>query len=110
MAARVLDHEPHQLRRSAPGCAARLDDGGDDFIGRILEWVPEPVREVLRPVVKHAFRMGKVAEVYPFPQQHYLNSLSKAWMATTTSLSMAESGLSGNVSSITQQGTWTPPS
>ncbi|WP_186768155.1 RNase A-like domain-containing protein [Streptomyces qinzhouensis] len=79
------------------------DDGGDDFIRGILEWVPELVRDVLRPVVKHAFRMGKVAEVYPFPQQHYLNSLSKAWMATTTSLSLAESGLTGNISSITQQ-------
>lgn len=79
------------------------DDGGDDFIRRLLEWVPEPVRDVLRPVVKHAFRMGKVADVYPYPQQHHLNSLSKAWMATTASLSMAESGLTGNVSSITQQ-------
>jgi hypothetical protein len=54
-------------------------------------------------VVEHAFRMGKVAEVYPFPQQHYLNSLSQAWMAATSSLSTAESGLTGNVSSITQQ-------
>ncbi|MGW7073373.1 RNase A-like domain-containing protein [Streptomyces sp. NPDC054855] len=79
------------------------DDGGDDFIRRLLEWVPEPVRDVLRPVVKHAFRMGKVADVYPYPQQHHLNSLSKAWMATTASLSMAESGLTGSVSSITQQ-------
>ncbi|MEU0335832.1 RNase A-like domain-containing protein [Streptomyces sp. NPDC006193] len=79
------------------------DDGGDDFVRRLLEWVPEPVRDVLRPVVKHAFRMGKVAEVYPFPQQHYLNSLSQAWLATTTALSLAESGLTGNVSSITLQ-------
>ncbi|MEU2494623.1 RNase A-like domain-containing protein [Streptomyces sp. NPDC007883] len=88
---------------SVPNLKWGDDDGGDDFIRRILEWVPEPVRDVLRPVVKHAFRMGKVAEVYPFPQQHYLNSLSKAWMATTTSLSIAESGLTGNVGSITQQ-------
>ncbi|WP_409469022.1 RNase A-like domain-containing protein [Streptomyces sp. HC307] len=65
--------------------------------------MPEPVREVLRPIVKHAFRMGKVADVYPYPQQHYLNSLSKAWMAMTTTLSMSESALTGNVSSITQQ-------
>ncbi|MFF7259090.1 hypothetical protein ACFZCL_02165 [Streptomyces sp. NPDC008159] len=54
-------------------------------------------------MVKHAFRMGKVAEVYPFPQQHYLSSLSKAWMATATSLSVAESGLTGNANSITRQ-------
>lgn len=88
---------------SVPNLKWGDDDGGDDFIRRLLEWVPEPVREVLRPVVKHAFRMGKVADVYPFPQQHYLNSLSKAWMATTTTLSSVENGLTGNVSSITQQ-------
>lgn len=88
---------------SVPNLKWGDDDGGDDFVRRLLEWVPEPVREVLRPVVKHAFRMGKVAEVYPFPQQHYLNSLSKAWMATTTTLSSVEDGLTGNVSSITQQ-------
>ncbi|GAA4001542.1 hypothetical protein GCM10022384_55540 [Streptomyces marokkonensis] len=89
---------------SVPNLKWGDDDGGDDFIRRLLEWVPGPVRDVLRPVVKHAFRMGKVAEVYPFPQQHYLNSLSKAWgMTTTVTLSTVETGLSGNVSSITQQ-------
>ncbi|MBQ0825676.1 RNase A-like domain-containing protein [Streptomyces tagetis] len=100
---------PPQVIEKAPayGSVPNLkwgdDDGGDDFIRRVLEWVPEPIRDVLRPVVKHAFRMGKVAEVYPFPQQHYLNSLSQAWMATTTPLSTAESALTGNVGSITQQ-------
>ncbi|MGQ5229430.1 RNase A-like domain-containing protein [Streptomyces sp. yara] len=79
------------------------DDGGDDFIRRILEWVPGPIRDLLRPVVKHAFRMGKVAEVYPFPQQHYLNSLSQAWMAVNAPLSTAEQALSGHVAGITQQ-------
>ncbi|MFC5958150.1 RNase A-like domain-containing protein [Streptomyces pratens] len=88
---------------SVPNLKWGDDDGGDDFIRRVLEWVPEPVRDVLRPVVKHAFRMGKVAEVYPFPQQHHLNSLSQAWMAVTVPLSTAEQGLTGNVSSITQQ-------
>ncbi|MFD7401651.1 RNase A-like domain-containing protein [Streptomyces sp. NPDC059866] len=98
---KVIDKPP--AYGSVPNLKWGDDDGGDDFIRRLLEWVPEPVRDVLRPVVKHAFRMGKVADVYPFPQQHYLNLLSKAWMATTTSLSMAESGLTGNISSITQQ-------
>ncbi|WP_175499886.1 RNase A-like domain-containing protein [Streptomyces sp. CC77] len=79
------------------------DDGGDDFLRSLLEWVPEPVREVLRPVVKHAFRMGKVAEVYPYPQQHYLYALHQAWLGMTAPLSMAESALTGYVDSITQQ-------
>lgn len=98
---KVIDKPP--AYGSVPNLKWGDDDGGDDFVRRLLEWVPEAVRDVLRPVVKHAYRMGKVADVYPYPQQHYLNSLSKAWMATTTSLSMAESGLTGNVSSITQQ-------
>lgn len=88
---------------SVPNLKWGDDDGGDDFIRRVLEWVPEPIRDVLRPVVKHAFRMGKVADVYPFPQQHYLNSLHQAWMAATIPLSTAEQGLTGNVSSITLQ-------
>ncbi|MDH6227825.1 RNase A-like domain-containing protein [Streptomyces sp. MJP52] len=98
---KVVEKEP--AYGSVPNLKWGDDDGGDDFLRELLEWVPEPVREVLRPVVKHAFRMGKVAEVYPYPQQHYLNSLSQAWMAATTPLSMTESGLTGNVSSITQQ-------
>ncbi|HZF93130.1 RNase A-like domain-containing protein [Streptomyces sp.] len=108
-ATRAVTQAPPQVIDKAPvyGPVPNLkwgdDDGGDDFLRSVLEWVPEPVREVLRPIVKHAFRMGKVAEVYPYPQQHYLNSLSKAWMAMTTTLSMSESALTGNVSSITQQ-------
>ncbi|WP_158771606.1 RNase A-like domain-containing protein [Streptomyces sp. NRRL S-340] len=98
---KVIDKAP--AYGSVPNLKWGDDDGGDDFVRRLLEWVPGPVRDLLRPVVKHAFRMGKVADVYPFPQQHYLNSLSQAWMATTVPLSTAESGLSGNVSSITQQ-------
>ncbi|MFG2128520.1 RNase A-like domain-containing protein [Streptomyces sp. NPDC048751] len=79
------------------------DDGGDDFIRSILEWIPDLVWHIIRPLLEHAFRWGKVAEVYPFPQQHYLNSLSQAWSNTTMSLSMTESGLTGLVSGITQQ-------
>ncbi|WP_328563761.1 RNase A-like domain-containing protein [Streptomyces coelicoflavus] len=99
---KVIDKPP--AYGSVPNLKWGDDDGGDDFIRRLLEWVPGPVRDVLRPVVEHAFRMGKVAEVYPYPQQHYLNSLSQAWGTNTTvTLSTVESGLSGNVSSITQQ-------
>ncbi|WP_197287485.1 RNase A-like domain-containing protein [Streptomyces apocyni] len=98
---KVIEEAP--VYGSVPNLKWGDDDGGDDFIRTLLEWVPGPVREVLRPIVKHAYRMGKVAEVYPYPQQHYLDSLSKAWMAMTMTLSMAESTLTGNVSSITQQ-------
>ncbi|GEM_PF-3434726 len=98
-----------QVIEKAPGYGQVPDlkwgdnDGGDDILRTLLEGVPEPVRDVLRPVVKHAFRMGKVADVYPYPQQHYLNSLSKGWMATMMCLSMVESSLTAQVGTITNQ-------
>ncbi|MFE3496412.1 RNase A-like domain-containing protein [Streptomyces sp. NPDC059175] len=97
----VIDKVPDY--GSVPDLKWGDDDGGDDFIRSLLEWVPDLLWDVIRPLLEHAFRWGKVAEVYPFPQQHYLNSLSQAWADTTISLSMTESGLTGLVSSITQQ-------
>ncbi|MEU9337780.1 RNase A-like domain-containing protein [Streptomyces sp. NPDC048290] len=79
------------------------DDGGDGFIRTLLEFVPDVLWQVIRPLLEHAFRWGKVAEVYPFPHQHHLNSLSQAWADTTLSLSMTESGLTGLMNGITQQ-------
>ncbi|WP_172624855.1 RNase A-like domain-containing protein [Streptomyces griseofuscus] len=79
------------------------DDGGDDFIRSLLEYIPDIVWHVIRPLLKDAFRWGKVADVYPFPQQHYLNSLSQAWADMTIALSTAESMLTGYVNGITQQ-------
>ncbi|MEJ8660457.1 hypothetical protein [Streptomyces sp. MS1.AVA.4] len=86
----VIDKVPDY--GSVPDLKWGDDDGGDDFIRSLLEWVPDVLWHVIRPLLEHAFRWGKVAEVYPYPQQHYLNSLS-----------MTESGLTGLVSSITQQ-------
>ncbi|MFB7262620.1 RNase A-like domain-containing protein [Streptomyces nojiriensis] len=60
------------------------DDGGDDLIRGAMEGIPEIVRDVLQPVAKHVFRVGKVADVHPFPQQHYLNSHCHSWMNAST--------------------------
>ncbi|MFI7006972.1 RNase A-like domain-containing protein [Streptomyces sp. NPDC050145] len=79
------------------------DDGGDDFIRSILEWIPDVAWHVIRPLLEQVFRWGKVAEVYPFPQQHYLNSLSQAWSDVTKPLGMTMGTLDGLVSGITQQ-------
>ncbi|MGW3170777.1 hypothetical protein [Streptomyces sp. NPDC001153] len=79
------------------------DDGGDDFIRSLLEHIPDVVWHVLRPLLEDAFRWGKVAEVYPFPQQHYLNSLSQDWADMTMSLGTTEGNLTSLVSGITQQ-------
>ncbi|GCB48694.1 RNase A-like domain-containing protein [Streptomyces sp. NL15-2K] len=97
----VIDKVPDY--GSVPDLKWGDDDGGDDFIRSILEWIPDAVWHIIRPLLEHAFRWGKVAEVYPYPQQHYLNSLSQAWSNTTMSLSITESGLTGLVSSITLQ-------
>ncbi|WP_328830445.1 hypothetical protein OHT77_23380 [Streptomyces sp. NBC_00252] len=79
------------------------DDGGDDFIRSLLECIPDLIWHIIRPLLHHAFRWGKVAEVYPYPQQHYLNSLSQAWGNMTITLSTTESMLTGFVNGITQQ-------
>lgn len=97
----VMDKVPDY--GSVPDLRWGDDDGGDDFIRSLLEWVPNVVWHLVRPLLEHEFRWGKVAEVYPYPQQHYLNSLSQSWSDTTKALSMAEGGLTGLVSGITQQ-------
>ncbi|MFI5684461.1 RNase A-like domain-containing protein [Streptomyces sp. NPDC051636] len=97
----VVDKPPHY--GSVPNLKWGDDDGGDDFIRSLLEHIPDVVWHVLRPLLEHAFRWGKVAEVYPFPQQHYLNSLSQDWADMTMSLGTTEGNLTGLVSGITQQ-------
>ncbi|WP_329221572.1 hypothetical protein OG352_31375 [Streptomyces sp. NBC_01485] len=97
----VIDKAPDY--GSVPDLKWGDDDGGDDFIRSLLECIPDVVWHIIRPLLEHAFRWGKVAEVYPYPQQHYLNSLSQAWADMTISLSMAEGTLTGLVSGITQQ-------
>ncbi|MFJ7155738.1 RNase A-like domain-containing protein [Streptomyces sp. NPDC101118] len=84
------------------------DDGGDDFIRSVLEAIPEMVRGVLAEVIRTAFRAGRLVEVYPYPQQHYLNSLSHAWTDTTKCLSMVSGSLMGEVGTITnpQEADW----
>lgn len=79
------------------------DDGGDDFIRTVLEWIPDVVWHIIRPLLEDEFRWGKVAEVYPFPQQHYLKSLSEAWDRAGQAVDMTMGNLDGLVSGITQQ-------
>ncbi|WP_338696728.1 RNase A-like domain-containing protein [Streptomyces sp. Q6] len=97
----VIDKPPKY--ESVPNLRWGDDDGGDDFIRSLLEWIPDVVWHIIRPLLEHAFRWGKVAEVYPFPQQHYVQSLSEAWRDSTVPLGMTMGGLDGLVSSITQQ-------
>ncbi|MEU3045643.1 RNase A-like domain-containing protein [Streptomyces sp. NPDC006984] len=79
------------------------DDGGDRIWVRILEWVPEPIRDAMRVAIKHVYRMGRVPDVYPFPDQHHLNFLSGAWGASNRSLFLVSGNLTGHVASITNQ-------
>ncbi|WP_330279875.1 hypothetical protein OHO83_27930 [Streptomyces sp. NBC_00569] len=97
----VIDKAPDY--GSVPDLKWGDDDGGDDFIRSLLECIPDVVWHLIRPLLEHAFRWGKVAEVYPYPQQHYLNSLSQSWADMTKSLSWAEGNLTGQMYGITQQ-------
>ncbi|MFD7032001.1 RNase A-like domain-containing protein [Streptomyces sp. NPDC059917] len=83
-------------------------DGGDDFIRSVLEMIPETVRGILQPVLKKALRIGRLADVFPEPQQHYLNSLSQTWSNTTMCLGQVSGTLTAEVSTITnpQQADW----
>ncbi|MFD0064870.1 RNase A-like domain-containing protein [Streptomyces sp. NPDC056690] len=97
----VIDKAPDY--GSVPDLKWGDDDGGDNFIRSLLECIPDVVWHVIRPLLEHAFRWGKVAEVYPYPQQHYLNSLSQSWADMTKALSWAEGNLTGQMYGITQQ-------
>ncbi|MGW0465130.1 RNase A-like domain-containing protein [Streptomyces sp. NPDC003027] len=79
------------------------DDGGDRIWVRILEWVPDVVMDAMRVAIKHAYRMGRVPDVYPFPDQHHLNSLSGAWGHANRTLFTTLGNLTGHVAPLTDQ-------
>ncbi|MFD5029531.1 RNase A-like domain-containing protein [Streptomyces sp. NPDC058405] len=84
------------------------DDGGDDLLRGLMEGIPEIVRDVLQPLCKHVFRVGRVADVHPFPQQHYLNSLCHSWMNVSITATTVADQLTQAVGAITnhQQAEW----
>ncbi|CAM5466526.1 RNase A-like domain-containing protein [Streptomyces narbonensis] len=84
------------------------DDGGDDILRGLMEGIPEIVRDVLQPLCKHVFRVGRVADVHPFPQQHYLNSLCHSWMNVSIVATTGADQLTQAVGAITnhQQADW----
>ncbi|MDX3536314.1 hypothetical protein PV721_18415 [Streptomyces sp. MB09-01] len=102
----VIDKEPRF--GSVPDIKWGDDDGGDDFIRGAMEGIPEIVRDILQPVAKNVFRVGKVADVHPFPQQHYLNSHCHSWMNASTVVTGAADELTMAVGQITnhQRADW----
>ncbi|MFI1227198.1 MULTISPECIES: hypothetical protein [unclassified Streptomyces] len=70
--------------------------------------MPEIVRDLLHPLCKHVFRIGRVADVYPYPEQHYLNSLCHRWMRVSVTASLGADQLTQAVGAITnhQQAEW----
>ncbi|MFF8500849.1 hypothetical protein ACF07L_09370 [Streptomyces anulatus] len=74
----VIDKAPNL--GSIPDIKWGDDDGGDDILRGLMEGMPEIVRDLLHPLCKNVFRVGRVADVYPYPEQHYLNSLCHSWM------------------------------
>ncbi|MFF0434900.1 RNase A-like domain-containing protein [Streptomyces sp. NPDC004327] len=102
----VVDKAPHF--GAVPDIKWGDDDGGDDLLRGLLEHLPQVVRDILHPLCKHVFRVGKVADVYPFPQQHYLNSLCHSWMDVSVVGTMVADQLTQAVGTITnhQQADW----
>ncbi|MFJ7587012.1 RNase A-like domain-containing protein [Streptomyces sp. NPDC097617] len=102
----VIDKEPKF--DSVPDIKWGDDDGGDDLIRGAMEGIPEIVRDVLQPVAKNIFRIGKVADVHPFPQQHYLNSHCHSWMNASTIVTGAADELTMAMGTITnhQKADW----
>ncbi|MEU8497375.1 RNase A-like domain-containing protein [Streptomyces lavendulae] len=102
----VIDKDPKFA--SDPDIKWGDDDGGDDLIRGAMEGIPEIVRDVLQPVAKHVFRVGKVADVHPFPQQHYLNSHCHSWMNASVVPSNTAAELTRIIGTITnhQKADW----
>ncbi|WP_052190231.1 RNase A-like domain-containing protein [Streptomyces sp. NRRL S-1824] len=102
----VIDKAPNF--DSIPDIKWGDDDGGDDILRGLMEGIPEVVRDVLQPLCKNVFRVGRVADVHPFPQQHYLNSLCHSWMNVSVDASMGADQLTQAVGAITnhQQSDW----
>ncbi|MFF3359793.1 RNase A-like domain-containing protein [Streptomyces sp. NPDC002917] len=102
----VIDKAPNF--DSIPDIKWGDDDGGDDILRGLMEGIPEVVRDVLQPLCKNVFRVGRVADVHPFPQQHYLNFLCHSWMNVSVDASMGADQLTQAVGAITnhQQADW----
>lgn len=98
----VIDKDPKFA--SVPDIKWGDNDGGDDLIRGAMEGIPEIVRDVLQPAAKNIFRVGKVADVYPFPQQHYLNSHCHSWMNASTVPGNTAAELTNIIGTITNHG------
>lgn len=102
----VIDKAPNL--GSIPDIKWGDDDGGDDILRGLMEGMPEIVRDLLHPLCKHVFRVGRVADVYPYPEQHYLNSLCHSWMRVSVTASLGADQLTQAVGAVTnhQQAEW----
>lgn len=102
----VIDKDPNL--GSIPDIKWGDDDGGDDILRGLMEGIPEIVRDLLHPLCKNVFRVGRVADVYPYPEQHYLNSLCHSWMNVSITASLGADQLTQAVGAITnhQQAEW----
>jgi hypothetical protein len=78
-------------------------DDGQDFVQQALEGVEAVVLTVLRPLLEHACRWGKAAEILPLPNHLRVNSVSETWRMPQITLSTADGMLTGLMGGITDQ-------
>jgi len=79
-------------------------DHGQSIYEKALEGLEAGILALLRPLLEHACRWGKAAEILPLPDYVGLDKISKAWQQIPgVTLMTVEGNLTGTMASITDQ-------
>ncbi|MGK5631162.1 RNase A-like domain-containing protein [Streptomyces sp. URMC 123] len=97
----VIENEPRY--GAVPNLTWGDHDEGETFLDWVFEGVAEAAAKVLRPLFKHVYRYGAAADVLPLPNQHELDSLSKAWLRPRTGAHQVNENLTTYMNGITSQ-------
>ncbi|MEV5507760.1 RNase A-like domain-containing protein [Streptomyces orinoci] len=80
-----------------------VDDGADGLLDDILNGVDKALEAILRPIVHHALRWGKAADILPLPDYQAIQKISDAWQNPVTALGQTDGTLTGQLGTITNQ-------
>ncbi|MFI9720415.1 RNase A-like domain-containing protein [Streptomyces sp. NPDC052396] len=81
-----------------------VDDGANGLVDDILNGVDKVLEAILRPIVHHALRWGKAADILPLPDYQAIQKISDAWQGPMGALGQTDGTLTGQLSTITNQG------
>ncbi|WKK21242.1 hypothetical protein QZH56_20480 [Streptomyces olivoreticuli] len=80
-----------------------VDDGDDGFFADVIDGIDHAAEAIVRPLIHHAMRWGKVAELLPLPDSGALDKVSASWLHPGIALAQVDGNLTGLVGSITNQ-------